>query len=203
MNDFAKCPVSLFAAGPMPAATALCLCRPACANSAHRASERRGDADDPHHTRRRFCACGATRRRTSACGRAQGARADRQAARRDQLRQQRAGAEGPRRRAARRLRRSVPRAGEAPRRAARIRDLHGGRKGVRSGEREQDRRAVRRDRAGARRRDRIHAALRADRRRVSGPEGLAGARAVPTSISPASASRSARIRPTTFTSRAR
>ena len=190
------------AAGPMPAATALCLCRPACANSARRASERRGDADDPHHPCRRVCACGATRRRTSACRRPQGAGADRQAARRDQLRQRRAGAEGPRRRAARRLGRSVARAGEAPRRAARVRHLRGGRQGVRGREGEHDRRAVRRDRAGARRRGRIHAALRADRGHLPGAEGLARARAGrrrPPGVRIAVGA----TRPTTFTSRAR
>ena len=53
----------------------------------------------------------------------------------------------------------------------------GRRQGVRGREGEQDRRPVRRDRAGARRRGRVHAALCADRRRVSGGEGFAAARA--------------------------
>ena len=113
------------------------------------------------------------RRRASAPRRSrQGAGADRQAARRDQLRQRRAGAEGR----GRRPRASPPtcRASWRSASACRSSSSPSRRPARRSRPRKRThRRDVHRDRAGARRRDRIHAALCADRGHLPGAEGLA------------------------------
>ena len=111
-------------------------------------------------------------------------RADRQAARRDQFRQRRAGAEGRRRRAAGRLA-PICRASSPSASACRSSSSPSRRPARRSRppKDERGRCAVHRDRAGARRRRRVLAALRADRRHLHGAEGFAAARQSPTSTS--------------------
>ena len=123
-------------------------------------------------------------------------RADRKTARRDQFRQQRAGAEGRGRRAARRLRRSRHRTGKAARRAGRVRALRRRGQGVRG---RQGRRLGYRlhgHRAGARRRDRCSPRPMWSSRAPTWCGRTRRCRSSAMSTSPASGSPSASARPT-------
>ena len=108
--------------------------------------------------------------------RRQGACAQRQAARRHQLRQYRAGAKGPRRRrAARRVGGARARAGQAARRSDRIRHLRRRRQGVRRAQGRSLGRRLPGHRSRSLGRDRVHRPVCRDRGRLSGPVELAAA----------------------------